>query len=241
MPFELREAVGDACRVLALRAAEKRLELAYDVAAGVPDSLVGDAGRLRQVLLNILGNAVKFTAQGEVVLRVRIERQDESGALLRFSASDTGIGIPLDKQEHIFQAFTQADSSTTRRYGGTGLGLAIARRLVALMGGELWVESTEGHGSTFHFTASFGKAHAVERAPAGDPPPALDGLRVLVVDDNRTNGRILENMLESWHMKPVAVCDSNAALAALRKASPSTQPFGVVITDCRMPDVDGFM
>src|SRR5262245_35171436 len=214
MPFELREAVGDACRVLALRAAEKRLELAYDVAAGVPDSLVGDAGRLRQVLLNILGNAVKFTAQGEVVLRVRIQRQDEDVAHLRFSVSDTGIGIPLDKQEHIFQAFTQADSSTTRRYGGTGLGLAIARRLVDLMGGQLWVESVEGTGTTFHFTAIFGRAPAVDAAPAGDPPQALDGLRVLVVDDNHTNCRILEEMLESWHMQPVAVSDSQSALAA---------------------------
>jgi len=241
MPFELREAVGDACRVLALRAAERGLELACAVGADVPDALVGDAGRLRQVLLNILGNAVKFTARGEVVLRVRIERQDENGAMLCFSVSDTGIGIPLDKQEHIFQAFTQADSSTTRRYGGTGLGLAIARRLVDLMGGQLWVESTEGKGSTFHFTALFGKAPAVERAPAEDAPPALDGLRVLVVDDNRTNRRILEEMLESWHMKPVAVSDSKAALAALRKASPSKQPFRVVITDCQMPDVDGFM
>jgi two-component system, sensor histidine kinase and response regulator len=241
MAFELREAVGDACRVLALRAAEKRLELACDIAADVPEALVGDAGRLRQVLLNILGNAVKFTAHGEVVLRVRLEHGDETGAVLRFSVSDTGIGIPLDKQEHIFQAFTQADSSTTRRYGGTGLGLAIARRLVDLMGGQLWVESTEGKGSTFHFTASFGKAQAIERAPAGDPPPALDGLRVLVVDDNRTNRRILEEMLESWHMKPVAVSDAKAALAALRQASPSRQPFGVVITDCQMPDVDGFM
>jgi len=238
-PFELRETVGDACRVLALRAAEKGLELAVDIAADVPELLVGDAGRLRQVLLNILGNAIKFTVTGEVILRVRFEPPTDDRMTLLFSVTDTGIGIPLDKQEYIFQAFTQADSSTTRRYGGTGLGLAIARRLVDLMGGELWLDSDEGKGSTFFFSANFAKPLQAPAAEASERA-ALNGLRVLVVDDNQTNRRILQEMLASWHMEPSAVSDSMSALAALREAAAAARPFQVVITDAHMPDVDGF-
>ncbi len=237
--FELRETVGDAAKILALRAGEKGLELAFGVASDVPDALVGDPGRLRQVLLNILGNAVKFTARGEVVLAVTLESATPGRATLHFSVRDTGIGIAPEHQEQIFQAFTQADSSTTRRYGGTGLGLAIARRLVELMGGRLWVESGVGRGSTFHFTATFDRVELAATAPAFARPAALEGLRVLVVDDNQTNRRILEEMLASWHMQPVAVSDSGAAMDALRKA-PAEQPFHLVITDCQMPEVDGF-
>ena len=236
--FSLRETVGDAAKVLALRASEKGIELAVDIAANAPDALVGDPGRLRQVLLNVLGNAVKFTSKGEVVLEVSMGRPTADKAALLFSVRDTGIGIDPEKLDQIFQPFTQADSSTTRRYGGTGLGLTIARKLVDLMGGQLWVESAIGKGSKFHFTAVFDRDRASTMA-VFERPSALDGLRVLIVDDNSTNRRILEEMLASWHMRPTAVADSASALAALRE-SLRAERFHVVISDCQMPEVDGF-
>ncbi len=238
--FELRETVGDAANVLALRAAEKGVELAFEVAPRVPELLMGDAGRLRQVLLNVLGNAVKFTAQGEVVLRVTREDAEGERVRLHFTVSDTGIGIPDEKLAHVFDAFTQADSSTTRRYGGTGLGLAIARRLVELMGGRLWVESQVGRGSVFHFTAEFDQSSGSSTAAAVAEPKGVKGLRVLVVDDNKTNRRILEQMLASWRIKPTAVGDAPSAMATLRKATAERQRFDLVISDCQMPEVDGF-
>jgi PAS domain S-box-containing protein len=239
--FDLRETVGDAAKVLAFRAAEKGLELACDITPEVPASLVGDAGRLRQILLNVLGNAVKFTDEGEVVLRVTTEpADDEPGqSNLHFSVTDTGIGIPADKLEHIFEAFTQADSSTTRRFGGTGLGLAIARRLVELMAGRLWVESDVGRGSAFHFTVPF-DAPAGQALPIVHEPKAIEGLRVLVVDDNATNRRILEKMLASWHLKPTAVASAAEAWTALNHARGVDEPFQLVVTDGQMPEVDGF-
>jgi two-component system sensor histidine kinase/response regulator len=237
--FDLRETVGDAAKVLALRAGEKGIELAFDVAADVPDALIGDPGRLRQVLLNVLGNAVKFTSRGEVVLTITLDAETSSRATLHFSVRDTGIGIAPEVQEEIFQAFTQADNSTTRRYGGTGLGLAIARKLVELMGGRLWVESAIGKGSTFHFTAVFDRGQSSSGVQGVEGLSALDGLRVLVVDDNSTNRRILEEMLASWHMQPATVSDSASALVALRRP-PGGERFHIVITDCQMPDVDGF-
>ena len=236
--LDLRETVGDAAKLLALRAAEKGIELACHVRPDVPQVVLGDAGRLRQVLLNIVGNAVKFTNQGEVVVRASVEEVDGDRTTLRFEVSDTGIGIPPDKQRQIFQAFTQADSSTTRRYGGTGLGLAIALRLVELMGGRLWVESTEGLGSTFSFTAVFETPHA---PGAWTEPKALDGLRVLVVDDNATSRRILEEMLASWHMRPTVAADALSAVSILQAAVGAGAPFDVMISDCQMPEVDGFM
>jgi two-component system sensor histidine kinase/response regulator len=238
--FELRETVGDTAKAIAIRAAEKGLELACDVSADAPEVLLGDAGRLRQVLLNVLANAVKFTNEGEVVLRVSVANAVEPHVQLHFSVSDTGIGIPLDKQEQVFHAFTQADSSTTRRYGGTGLGLAIALRLVELMGGRMWVESEVGRGSTFHFTAAFERPEAPATDVVSYRPADLDGLRVLVVDDNATNRRILEEMLASWQMKPHAVSDARTAMEALREASPTDDRFHVVLSDCEMPSVDGF-
>ena len=240
--FDLRETVGDAARLLALRAAEKGLELAYEVTPEVPASLIGDAGRLRQILLNILGNAVKFTNEGEVVLRVRTEADEDApgSALVHFSVSDTGIGIPAAKLEHVFDAFTQADSSTTRRFGGTGLGLAIVSRLVELMGGRLWVDSEVGRGSTFHFTVPFDQPAGPAHPAVLDNPKAIEGLRVLVVDDNATNRLILEKMLSSWHMTPTAVPNATDALTALKRARDGEQPFQLVITDGQMPDVDGF-
>ncbi len=239
--FDLREAVGDAAKVLALRAAEKGLELACHIHAEVPDEVLGDVGRLRQVLLNVLGNAVKFTDAGEVVLDVHVEEVYPSKVTLRFAVSDTGIGIPPEKQQQIFQAFTQADASTTRRFGGTGLGLAIALRLVELMNGRMWVESAVGRGSTFLFTATFDRPQVAAHEPLFEKTTALDGLRVLVVDDNATNRRILEEMLASWHMKPTAVPDAESALAALGAAVTRQEPFDVIVADRQMPGIDGFM
>jgi len=241
VPFDLREAAGDAVKLLALRASEKGLELACHIAPDVPDVLLGDQGRLRQVLLNVLGNAVKFTTEGEVVVDVRVEDATPDRLTLHFAVSDTGVGIPADKQQEIFEAFTQADASTTRRYGGTGLGLAIALRLVDLMGGRMWVESEVGRGSTFHFTTVFGRPAAPAQPRVRPEPEALDGLRVLVVDDNATNRRILEEMLVSWHMKPTVVAGAEAALAALKRAVADREAYHVVISDYQMPDVDGLM
>ena len=239
--FELRETVGDAARLLALRAAQKGLELAWQVSPDVPDRLLGDAGRLRQVVLNVLGNAVKFTENGEVVLDVGVEAISPEAVTLRFAVSDTGIGIPPEQQRQIFHAFTQADASTTRRFGGTGLGLAIATRLVELMNGRIWVDSEVGRGSVFHFTTVLDRP--IE-SPVATPPAgraALDGLRVLVVDDNATNRRILAELLSSWRMKPTVVADATSALEMLRQASPTDHRFDVVISDGQMPEVDGFM
>jgi len=239
--FDLREAVGDAAKVLALRAAEKGLELACHIHPNVPDEVLGDVGRLRQVLLNVLGNAVKFTDSGEVVLDVHVEEVNAARVVLRFAVTDTGVGIPAEKQQQIFQAFTQADASTTRRFGGTGLGLAIALRLVELMNGRMWVESGVGRGSTFFFTAGFDRPQVVAHEPLLDKTTALDGLRVLVVDDNATNRRILDEMLASWHMKPMVVADAELALAALAAAVNAQKPFDVILADRQMPGVDGFM
>jgi two-component system sensor histidine kinase/response regulator len=237
--FDLREAVGNAAKLLAVRAAEKGIELACHIDADVPEVLVGDEGRLRQVLLNVMGNAIKFTDAGEVVLRVTVDQRDERRSTLHFAVTDTGIGIPQDKQAQIFQAFTQADSSTTRRFGGTGLGLAIALRLVELMSGRLWVASEVGRGSTFHFTATFDMPREITLSGAVRRK-ALEGLRVLVVDDNATNRRILDEMLTSWRMTPTVVPDARHALAVLREAAGGPGRFDVLISDCQMPEVDGF-
>src|SRR6185436_1854073 len=184
---------------LALRAHQKDLELVCDVRPDVPDALIGDPGRLRQVLVNLAGNAIKFTEQGEIVVRVELEEERDGHVRLHFSVRDTGIGVPADKVDTIFEAFMQADNSTTRRYGGTGLGLAITRRLVEMMGGWIWLESEAGRGSTFHFTVRFEVQSGQERRrPA--PPPDLTGRTVLVVDDNLTTRRILDEMLTSWGM-----------------------------------------
>jgi len=246
--FSLRAAIGDTLRALATRAHKKGLELVCNVQSDVPDVLVGDAGRLRQVLLNLVGNAIKFTEYGEVVVRVTSEIgpmgaigliSDPSELLVRFEVRDSGIGIPPDKQETIFRAFEQEDTSTTRRYGGTGLGLSIAARLVALMGGSITVQSEPARGSTFAFTARFGwQPHSAEQTPAW-PPVLLQDLRVLVVDDNPTNRHILEEWLTGWQMEPVAVGDGLAALGALWDAVSVGRPFPLVLLDARMPDTDG--
>ena len=237
--FNLRDALEDTMRVLAPRADQKGLELACHIHPDVPDALVGDPLRLRQIVVNLVGNAIKFTERGEVVLRVQAEPRRNANAQLRFSVTDTGIGIPREKQAIIFEAFSQADSSTTRRYGGTGLGLAISAQLVELMGGRISVESQPGQGSTFHFTALF-----EVQQPGREKPPArwrtLTDLPVLIVDDNATNRLILEEVFTNWHMRPVAVESGAAALGILEESLRADQPFAVVLIDGHMPDMDGF-
>jgi PAS domain S-box-containing protein len=237
--FSLRAAVRDTLRALAVRAHTKGLELISEVHPDVPDALIGDASRLRQVLLNLVGNAVKFTDAGEVEVRVEVAGDlapEEVG--LRFTVRDTGIGIPRVQQERIFRAFEQEDTSTTRKYGGTGLGLTIASRLVALMGGTITVDSEPGRGSSFGFTARFGRR---PHEPESDVPrqPILHQLRVLIVDDNETNRHILEEWVRGWQMEPAAVGDGLAALDALWDAVHAGQPYALVLLDGRMPDTDG--
>jgi two-component system, sensor histidine kinase and response regulator len=237
--FNLRDALEDTMRVLAPRAHQKGLELACHVTSDLPPVLVGDPLRLRQIVVNLVGNAIKFTEQGEVVLRVQVETHYNGDIQLRFSVADTGIGIPPDKQAVIFEAFSQADSSTTRRYGGTGLGLAISAQLVELMGGSISVESQPNRGSTFHFTARFEvQQPGMENLPSRWR--TLTDLPVLIVDDNATNRRILEEVFTNWRMRPVAVEGGVAALATLEKSMRTDQPFAVVLLDGHMPDMDGF-
>jgi PAS domain S-box-containing protein len=237
--FNLRDALEDTMRVLAPRAHQKGLELVCHIHSDVPDALVGDPLRLRQIVVNLVGNAIKFTEHGEVLLHVQAKSRRNGNTQLRFSVTDTGIGIPLEKQAVIFEAFSQADSSTTRRYGGTGLGLAISAQLVELMGGRISVESRPSQGSTFHFTAVF-----EVQQPGMEKPPArwrtLTDLPVLIVDDNATNRRILEEVFTNWHMRPVAVESGAAALGTLEKSLHADQPFAVVLLDGHMPDMDGF-
>jgi PAS domain S-box-containing protein len=239
--FSLRAVLGDTARALAVRAHRKGLELVCHVQPDAPDFLVGDAGRLRQVLLNLVGNAIKFTDDGEVVVRAEVvgDPAPEGDVGLRFTVRDTGIGIPQDGQERIFRAFEQEDTSTTRKYGGTGLGLTIAARLVTLMGGQITVESESGRGSTFAFTARFGRQPHPPEHFAVRPPVLLHNLPVLVVDDNATNRRILEEWLRGWQMKPVAVGDGVAAMDALWHGTACGRPYALVLLDARMPDVDG--
>ena len=237
--FDLRDLVGTTLKTLAVRAHEKGLELAFDIQAGVPDALAGDPLRLRQILVNLVGNAIKFTEHGEVEIGVACEAAAEAEVRLHFSVRDTGIGIPRDMQPAVFRVFAQADASTTRKYGGTGLGLAISSQLVEKMGGRLWVESEPGHGSTFHFTAVFGLACRAAEAPAA-ARLSLEGLRVLVVDDNATNRRILEALLENWHMRPTLAGSAEAALAALAEAKASGDHFALALLDANLPNSDAF-
>ena len=238
--FRLRDTIEDALRVLALQAQRKGLELACDVPTDVPDALSGDPQRLQRIIINLVGNAVKFTQRGEVVVRAGVESQSGNDATLKISVTDTGIGIPPDKRERIFEAFAQADSSTTRKYGGTGLGLAICAQLAELMGGRIWVESEVDRGSTFYFTARFGLQGSARDKAAGAPPVELRDLPVLVVDDNSTNLRILEEMITNWRMKPVAVESGQAALEVFEEAGRGGAPFRLVLLDSHMPEMDGF-
>ncbi|MGA9938428.1 MAG: response regulator [Candidatus Acidiferrales bacterium] len=237
--FDFQHTVGETMKALAFRAHQKRLELAWRVSANIPECLKGDTGRVRQVLVNLVGNSVKFTEHGEIVVSVEKESEDSTGMVLHFEVRDTGIGIPRDKQQMVFDAFTQADTSATRQYGGTGLGLAITSRLVALMGGRIWLESEVGRGSTFHFTCHFGFADSVPQPKTFGDPELIQDLPVLVVDDNDTNRRILAEMLSTWGMKPECVDGGRVALATLKRAHAEGHPFRLMITDMQMPMMDG--
>jgi CheY-like chemotaxis protein len=238
--FNLHDTLGNTMKTLAPRASGKGLELVYQTPPRLPRDLVGDPGRLRQILVNLVGNAIKFTAQGEVVVHVETQSQTQDGVELHFAVTDTGIGIPREKQELIFAAFAQADNSTTRKYGGTGLGLAIASQLVKMMRGRLWVESEPGQGSTFHFTAHFGLGKVPTKPHALRETVCLRDMPVLVVDDNATNRRILEAMLTHWLMQPSLADGGWAGLAAMEQAKDAERPFPLVLIDAQMPDMDGF-
>ncbi len=238
--FSLKDCVGAALKTIASRAHEKGLEISSDVHPEMPDDILGDPGRLRQILLNLVGNAIKFTDQGEVVVYAAEETRTERTVMLHFRVVDSGIGIPQDKQQLIFEAFRQADNSSTRKYGGTGLGLSICSQLVALMGGKIWVESEPGKGSTFHFTAKFEVPETPHPKVASAPPEVLHDLGVLVVDDNETNRRLLEETLKRWGAIPSPAASGQAALEAIESADAAGKPFSMILLDHQMPGMDGF-
>jgi signal transduction histidine kinase/DNA-binding response OmpR family regulator len=238
IPFDLRELVETSGELMAVRAQAKSLELITHVAPDAPQFVMGDPTRLRQILINLLGNAIKFTERGDIILRVR-QHDASPENLLHFSVTDSGIGIPEDKLNTIFENFTQVDSSTTRKYGGTGLGLSISRRLTELMGGHIWAESTLGAGSTMHVTVRL--PHAASEPPAGDGTgPRLTGARMLIVDDNETNRLVCRDILARAGASIVEAGDGPAALAAMQKAHTDGIPFHLVILDGRMPEMGGF-
>jgi two-component system sensor histidine kinase/response regulator len=240
VPFALRETLGETIKTLASLAHAKSLELAYEIRPGVPDDLVGDIGRLGQILVNLVGNAIKFTERGEVAVRVDTESVTADRVTLRVAVQDTGIGIAADKSRLIFDAFAQADASTTRRFGGTGLGLAICRRLVERMGGRIWLDSEPGRGSTFHFTLSLERARLPVPRRVAAPSYSLQGLPVLAADDNATNRRLLEATLTAWGVVPTIVENGRAAMVELERARAAGRTFDLVLLDARMPDLDGF-
>ncbi len=240
VPLFLRDAIGDTLKALAFTAHGKGIELACDLRPDVPDLVVGDPVRIRQVLTNLAGNAIKFTQRGEVVVTVQCLEAVNDRYLMRFSITDTGIGIASNKLASIFEPFTQADGSTTRKFGGSGLGLTITKRLVEMMGGRIWAESELGKGSTFHFEIPLVRAcGSIERRAT--IPADLHGVATLIVDDNATNRRVLEEMVRHWGAKPKAVESGPAALEELRRAASDREPYGVVLLDAMMPGMDGFM
>jgi two-component system, sensor histidine kinase and response regulator len=238
LDFDLAEAVEGALDMLAEGAYTKGIELASIIPPDVPTRLRGDVGRLRQVLSNLIGNAIKFTESGEIVVQVFKESEVETHAVVRFNVQDTGIGIAPETQARLFQAFSQADGSTTRKYGGTGLGLAISKQLVTMMGGEIGVHSEPGHGSTFWFTTLLEKQAADAKAPERYSLELFD-LRVLVVDDNATNRQILSHQILSWKMRPGSAVSGDEALRALRTAASEGNPYGLALLDVQMPEMDG--
>jgi two-component system sensor histidine kinase/response regulator len=240
--FDLRECVWETLKTLSVRADQKKLELACDIDANLPEACSGDPDRVRQIIVNLVGNAIKFTERGEVVVSVVRESQGDAHGdrrvVVHFTVSDTGIGIPAEKQQNIFDAFTQADGSITRKYGGTGLGLTICRQLVSLMGGRIWVESCPGRGSAFHFTAKFGEVS--KRPSIVGTAEELRDVPVLVVDDNETNRLILDKMLGGWGMRPTLADGAHSALRALDEAESANKMFKLILLDVCMPEIDGF-
>ena len=237
IPFELHDCLNEALKSMALTAHQKGLEIACRIAAEIPARLLGDPSRLRQIVLNLIGNAVKFTERGEVALQVGLEDAGARFVQLHFQVSDTGIGIPPEKQAHLFEKFYQADSSTTRRFGGTGLGLAICARLVEMMGGRIWVESEEGRGSIFHFVLRFPVAPL---QPAAEDVPPLRDLACLIVDDSEINRQILLEFTAAWGLRSVATHSGEIALQMMKAAHREASPFRLLLLDCRMPGMDGF-
>jgi PAS domain S-box-containing protein len=236
--FKLHDSLTEIVATLALTAHKKGLELLCHVPPTLPERVVGDLSRLRQIILNLVSNAIKFTEKGEVAVEVKEEARTEREIILHFIVRDTGIGIPPGKLESIFQPFVQADASLTRKYGGTGLGLAITSQLVNLMGGKIWVESELGKGSTFHFTVKLGLPEKPEEKPLPGTMSAVHGLKVLIVDDNATNRLILKEMLQSWRMKPVEAANGPEALSLIQ--SQTSEPFDLFLLDLSMPEMDGF-
>ena len=234
LDLDVRELVGDALQVRAQAASQKKLELIHRVAPNVPVRLCGDPGRLKQILINLVGNSIKFTGQGEIEVAVALIRQDAASTELQFSIRDTGIGIPVEKQGTIFESFSQADSSTTRKYGGTGLGLSISAQLAALMGGRIWVESELGRGSTFHFTAVFANSTHVE--PAGQRFESLRGRSVLIVEDNAAQCTALEEMIADYGMEVMVAEDAATAILACDAAAAAGKPFDVAVIDAELCD-----
>jgi two-component system, sensor histidine kinase and response regulator len=239
-PFNLRDCLGNTLSTLALEAHKKKLELALDLPDALPIQVIGDPGRLRQILLNLLGNAIKFTEQGKVVVSVNLDSRTDEGVRLHFTVSDTGIGIPHEKREIIFNEFEQVDGTASRRHGGTGLGLAVCSELVQLMGGKIWVDSQVEHGSTFHFTACLGVDQDQVEPSESEDLPNLQGLRVLVVDDNPMNRRVLEKTLAQGGMTATTAPDGRTALDAMLRAHQESRPFAVTLVDSFMPEMDGF-
>jgi two-component system sensor histidine kinase/response regulator len=239
-PFELRNLISDLMKPLGLRAAERGLELVVHVEAAVPDRVIGDCGRLGQILVNLVGNAIKFTERGEIVVSVALRPQDGEAVVLAFSVADTGIGIPAEKHQAIFEPFVQGDASMTRTFAGTGLGLTICSRLVAMMGGRLGLRSEPGKGSTFSFDLPMRLQIGTATAAVTERPVTLEALRVLVVDDNATNRLVLQDMLRGWRMQPVVCADGAEALAQLETSARDRRPFQLALLDAQMPVVDGF-
>jgi len=240
IPFEMRESLGETMKALSYRAHQKGLELIYEVQPDVPEALVGDPGRIRQIIVNLVGNSIKFTERGEIFVSVEKESETPDSVRLHFAVKDTGVGIPADKQGKIFEAFSQADGSMARVYGGTGLGLTICTRLVGMMDGRIWVESELGKGSTFHFLISLTVRQGSPSRPSHLEPARLRDLHALIVDDNFTNRRVLHGMLSRWGMKPTAVDGGRAALQAIEVAKNAGYPFPLILLDGQMPEMDGF-
>ncbi len=238
--FDLRDSMEETIKAVALTARQKDIELLCDVASNVPEFVVGDPTRLRQILVNLAGNAVKFTDRGEVCLHVSMECSEAGSTVLHFVVRDTGIGIPVEKHESIFAAFTQADASTTRKFGGTGLGLTISSRLVQMMGGRIWIESEPGKGSRLHFTARFGIAPSGPSSPMPPTSRSLSGVSVLIVDDNATNRRVLANAVTRWGLKASLAASAQDAILMVQSAASAGSPFALMLCDVHMPDMDGF-